>query len=300
MRAPFSLRLLFQDYGLVTEPDALVALVQCFRAADRESELELRRAGSPRFHAKAYGFRSDRSCQVIFGSANLSRKAISGAGSGELMGQLTGRVARDAWTILANFWDRGIDISDDWLAQYRRAKEELTQASRLANLVVRRWRPYDRHRRTTQMTKRKSAGSLSRVPPFKAFLKWLRQHRSIAGADYILTLAGDRLRQRRQGHVKQTFAGVYRFLQEYQGAATMLRAVPADKKGIVTPPRQLLRSWNQHLRDHASWKHNSFSYPTLRRIIPRRLGGTLGRGGGGASGELKRAFHLVPLFMETE
>src|SRR3569623_1073218 len=55
----FSLRVLFQDDDLVTDPDALERLLDCARR--RPGTIALRSAADPNNHAKAFGFTRSRS-----------------------------------------------------------------------------------------------------------------------------------------------------------------------------------------------------------------------------------------------
>ena len=55
--------------------------------------------------------------------------------------------------------------------------------------------------------------------------------------------------------------------------------------------------WVNHLGDHATDIGENYNYPTMRSILSTNLGGTLSNGGG-ASGTLKRMFHLLAIFLE--
>jgi HKD family nuclease len=139
-RPRFSLRVLFQDDDLVTEPDALDRLRRCARGS--AGTITLKYAADPNFHAKAFGFRSSRSARsasVIVGSANLTNKAI-GIDSGELDVSVSpSKVGSELWATMVEFWNEGEEIDGPWLKAYRRAYERKKAALEAAEKVRRGW-----------------------------------------------------------------------------------------------------------------------------------------------------------------
>jgi hypothetical protein len=125
------------------------------------------------------------------------------------------------------------------------------------------------------------------------FVSWLSRHRSYPGSADVVRLHRDKVKQRRQGHVKQSFAGVFRFLGENPRFISELASAPTDEAGLVSPSPSLIRAWTRHLNAHASDVGETYSYQTLRRLLQPNMGGQLQGSGGGASGTLKRMFPLV-------
>ena len=129
------------------------------------------------------------------------------------------------------------------------------------------------------------------------FVAWLREHRDLPGAPDLFELHSDKIVQRRQGHVKQCFAGVYRFLQEYPDWIDYLATARTNARGLFEPDASLLKDWTAHLRQHRSDENPLYGYQILRNVLRPNLGGVLNKPGGGASGTLKRMFPLVARFV---
>ncbi len=153
-KSRFSLRVLFQDDDLVTDPDALARLLRCARG--RPGSVALRCAADPNFHAKAFGFKRSRSAptaSVIFGSANLTNKAV-GLDSGELgVFVPPSKLALELWATMEEFWAAGEEVDGPWLKAYRRAYDKKRSAMEAAEKVRRGW------------NKRKRRGATKRAGP---------------------------------------------------------------------------------------------------------------------------------------
>ena len=131
-RERFRLRIVFQDYGFGTEPEALDLLRTIGKR--RSGSIELRWSRTEAFHAKGYAFRQSAKAlpQVIVGSANLTAKAI-GADSGELGVRLAPtKLSADAWDVMEAFFDDAKVVTNPWLEEYRTAYAAHQKASAAA------------------------------------------------------------------------------------------------------------------------------------------------------------------------
>jgi hypothetical protein len=292
-RIEFWTRLSLRDWAAgAADPLALSRLMDFLSKSQRDLTLFV----NPRLHAKAYF--ADVT-HALVGSANLTNGGFST--NVELMLQLEGKAAAAALETLkvaSSPLAKSISAAalSEWVrkysAQIERAKRQLRKGLQLlddmqpdsdAALGV-----------SEQPTIDPTHGTL------QSFIAWLKANRHLPGAAYLTVLHSDKVVQRRQGHVKQCFSGVFRFLQEYPSWIQRLAAAAVSPDGIVEPDEWLLRDWSEHLARHAADVTDLYSYATLRALLRPNLGGVLPGAGGGASGTLKRVFPLVALFMKEQ
>jgi len=283
----FWTRLSLRDWASgVSNPEALCSLLIKLDSTRRPPQLFTNRA----LHAKAYF--ADTSSALV-GSANLSRGGFET--NVELMVHLEGENAETALKVLTVACSpRAIPVNINDLSKWvsrnlkliKRAKANLNSA--LHELDV------------AQQETDTEIGEATLVEPtqtlLEEFVQWLAQNRSLPGAAHLVTLHNDRVVQRQQGHVKQCFSGVFRFLQEYPSWIQKLSDAAEAADGMIAPGGDLLRDWSSHLQTHANASSDLYSYTTLRAELPPSRGGTH-RTGGGAGTTLRRVFPLVARFL---
>ena len=139
----------------------------------------------------------------------------------------------------------------------------------------------------------------STVSDIGPFISWLDANSELPGAAVILSRHRNTERQNLTGHVKQCFFASLRFFQEHPRFVTDtsdgLENLAPDKVYQTTSPG-LQTAWAAHLDAHALDSGDSYSYATLRGILPPSFGGTRQGGGGGIS-TLKRLLPLVARWM---
>jgi hypothetical protein len=235
---------------------------------------------------------------AIIGSANLTRGGFQT--NVELIAHLRATEASqalDTLTIAAT--PRSVEITCEelrrWVAKYAPVVE--SAKTTLKN----RWSELDENQQEGDELLGVSTKVI--VEPtdetLDQFVTWLRAHSTLPGASYLFDLHKDKIVQRRQGHVKQCFAGVFRFIQEYPSWIQHLQTAVTDAKGMLNPSSHLLVDWTAHLQRHATATNRLYSYTTLRKELRPNLGGILKSPGGGASGTLKRMFSVVARFVAT-
>ena len=251
---------------------------------------------NPKLHAKAYF--ADLT-HALVGSANLTTGGFNT--NVELMLQLEGEAATAALETLkvaSSPLAKPISAEDlsEWVRRYS------AQIARVKRHLIKEQQVLDDLQSDSD-----AALGMSDHPALEpthgtlqSFIAWLKTHQNLAGAAYLSFLHSDKVVQRRQGHVKQCFSGVFRFLQEYPSWIQRLAAAAVSPDGIIDPDEWLLRDWSEHLARHSADVTDLYSYPTLRALLRPNLGGVLPASGGGASGTLKRLFPLVALFFKEQ
>jgi hypothetical protein len=270
-------------------PEPLLSFMRSVNETGKVATLRIQ----PKLHAKAY-IADSRS--ALLGSANLTGGGF--ANNIEVMMRLEATAASAALRTLtiasepeSRSWTA--DDLDRWIRRYkttiRRAKsrEDAIEAALQAA--------------QDESDADLGLAQLERIDPdqatLDAFIEWLAGHRELPGASYLVMLHGEKVRQRRQGHLKQSFSAVFRFLQEHTPWIQRLAVAATDRDGIYSPDAQLLESWSRHLADHATDQNSLYRYSTLRKELRPSIGGIMTHSGGGASGTLKRVFPLVAKFM---
>ncbi|MXX84850.1 MAG: hypothetical protein F4Y71_00140 [Acidobacteria bacterium] len=245
-----------------------------------------------RLHAKLYAADDSR---AILGSSNLSEGGFDH--NIELVIELSGDTARDAVSALhAECARHSRDVSLEQLGKWIARSHDTVRAARAAaaeepEALAEVQADLDQ---MLGFGTASSALSTLAVPDVALFISWLETTPGLPGAQVILDRYRNTNRQNLSGHVKQCFFGAVRFLWEHpefvpatSDALDQLRA--QDVYEMADPA--LRQAWTAHLDAHALDRGESFSYPTLRGILPPSLGGTRQGGGGGIS-TFKR---LVPL-----
>lgn len=140
-RQRFRLRVVFQDQGFRTDPEAIESLLQLSKVGS--GSVEIRWSKSPEFHAKGYSFRhsSTKDPTVILGSANLTGKA-TGSDSGEL-GVCLGpsKLSAEADMVIRGFFEDGKRVERSWLDEYTEAFRRHRAASGAARKLEGKWKP---------------------------------------------------------------------------------------------------------------------------------------------------------------
>lgn len=97
-----------------------------------------------------------------------------------------------------------------------------------------------------------------------------------------------------QGHVKQSFYGVQRFLQENPQFMAGIAQSNINSPYAITG--ELLKIWKHFLKTHRKEKTNEYDLGVLYNIIPRNYGGRT-TSGGGAIAFIGRSFPVVARMM---
>ena len=273
----------------VSDPEAIMTLLQLWDGAGNRTSLSV----VQRLHAKVYSADDSR---VMVGSSNLSEGGFDR--NIELVVELSGDAAGDAVRALhtacspysrevsLNQLSVWIDNSRDTVFAARAAAAEEPEALSAVQADLDKMLGFGAA---------SSPPSLVAVPDIRLFISWLDSRRGLPGAQVILDRHRNTKGHNLTGHVKQCFFGSIRFLTEHPEfvAATSdaLEQLSADKVYQMSDPG-LRTAWAAHLDAHALDRGESYSYSTLRGILPPPFGGTRLGGGGGIS-TLKRLFPLV-------
>lgn len=281
----------------VADPEALLALLTVAREAEIEVELGIQQ----RLHAKIY-IADDQ--VALIGSANLS-----GGGFGtnlEMAVRLEGDSAREALRVAnAAIGATARLVTVDELSAWVEGAREVVmktraQAPDTAEALRGIQQAMDR---MLGFGRAPVQGAAALPEPDKDslthFLEWLARNAGLPGADVILTRAANRDGQNLTGHVKQTFAGLARFLAETpRWVAPLSGELGRQQPGTIYQPEEpVLKDWADHLDAHALDGNGFYSYATLRGRLQPSLGGTRAGGGGGSS-TFKRMLPLVARYVE--
>ena len=274
----------------VSDPEAMMTLLELWRDEGNPTRL---RVVQP-LHAKLYAADDSR---VLVGSSNLSE---GGFGHNvELMVELSGDLARDAVCALQaacapHFRELSIEQLQEWIDHSREAVFAVrggTTAEEPEALA-------DVQADLDQMLgfgTSSSPPSMATVPDIRRFIAWVEVTSGLSGAKIILRRHRNADGQNLTGHVKQCFFGCVRFFREnpkfVAATSEALEELSADDLYQITDA-ELESAWMAHLNEHALDVGESYSYPTLRGILPPSLGGTR-QGGGGGMSTLKRLLPLV-------
>lgn len=105
-------------------------------------------------------------------------------------------------------------------------------------------------------------------------------------------------RQNRQGHVRQSYYALVRFLSDSTGRQHIdeLLVIPLDDYPHLSSG--FVDAWVRFLDDNAKTKDpdSGYSFSTLRNVLPERVGGYVTNGGGGI-GTFTRMVPLVARFV---
>ena len=135
VESKFRLRVLFRSVDVRTHPDAIASFIKLAKETNGRIAI---RSGDENFHAKAYGFKKQRSdpAKLIIGSANLSPKAVRHL-SGEMSVRISeNEAAETAWEVLESLFDQGADPSiPGWMEKYRQKYEKRQAIERDAQKI---------------------------------------------------------------------------------------------------------------------------------------------------------------------
>jgi len=277
----------------VSDPEALLTLLSLWQSEGNPTSLHV----VQRLHAKVY---SADDARVIVGSSNLSEGGFDH--NIELVVELSGSAAADAIGALRAACSpyarqTSLDALEGWIERSRDAVAGAKAAAaeepeRLSGVQA----DLDQMLGFGNSSPIPLAAALTDIGPF---VSWLDARRALPGAEVILNRHRNISGQNLTGHVKQCFVGAVRFFQEHpefvaavSGALDELSEVEVYSMGAPG----LREAWAIHLDEHALDRGESYSYPTLRGILPPSLGGTRQGGGGGIS-SLKRLLPLVARYL---
>lgn len=277
----------------VSDPEAIADLLATWHEGGNRTRLRV----VQRLHAKVY---SSDDLRVIIGSSNLSEGGFDH--NIELAVELSGDTARKAVSALhAECSPHSKEISLDqlrgWIARsqdtvstVRAAAVEEPDALSGVQADLDDMLGFGTHL---------SPPSGVALPDIDLFISWLDERQELPGAEVILKRHANADGQNLTGHVKQCFFGSFRFLNQnphlVTAASDALKKLSAHDVYQMSEPG-LQEAWATHLDAHALDCGETYSYPTLRGILPPSLGGTR-QGGGGGMSTLKRLLPLVALFL---
>lgn len=273
----------------VSDPEAIMTLLQLWHDAGNPTSLCV----VQRLHAKVYSADASR---VMVGSSNLSEGGFDY--NIELVVELSGDEAREAVRALhtaCSPHSREISLEHlgGWISRSRdtvfKARGAATEEPEAFSAVQ---ADLDE---MLGFGAASSPPSLVAVPDIGLFISWLDSRLGLPGAQVILERHRNTKGHNLTGHVKQCFFGSIRFFTEHPEfvAATSdaLEQLAPEAVYQMSDPG-LRTAWAAHLDSHALDHGESYSYPTLRGILPPPFGGTRLGGGGGIS-TLKRLLPLV-------
>lgn len=277
----------------VSDPEALMALLGLWHDEGNPTSLHV----VQRLHAKVYSADDSR---VLVGSSNLSEGGFDH--NIELVVELSGDAAHDAvFALQTACAPHSKEISlvqlSEWIARSRdtvsMARAAAAQEPDVLSVVQ------------ADLDQMLGFGTpapriaMAADPDIGPFIIWLDARPELPGAQVILNRHRNTDRQNLTGHVKQCFFGSVRFLKEHpefvETISNALEQLSAEDVYQMTDP-ELRTEWAAHLDAHALDSGPSYSYSTLRGILPPSLGGTRAGGGGGIS-TLKRLFPLVARYV---
>ncbi len=139
------------------------------------------------------------------------------------------------------------------------------------------------------------------LPNLESFIAFVR---GLDGAvpTMIVDHHDNRSHQNRQGHVKQSYYALAQFLSRDTHAQRVSDVLAQqDLDGYPALPPKFITAWVPFLDRNARHKDDTlgYSFSTLRRVLPERLGGYV-IGGGGASGTFTRMVPLVARYLATK
>jgi HKD family nuclease len=276
-----------------SDPEALSTLLALWHGEGNPTSLCV----VQRLHAKVYSADDSR---VIVGSSNLSEGGFDR--NIELVVEVAGDAARDAVSALQTACSPHLrEVSLDALRRWIDRSRDTVFAARATAAEE----PEVLSEVQADLDQMLGFGTASSAPsPVRTadiapFIAWLDTRQELPGARVIMNRHRNTEGQNLVGHVKQCFFGSSRFLKEHPQFVTVasdaLDALSAEDVYQMTDPA-LREAWAAHLDAHALDRDESYSYPTLRGILPPSLGGTRQGGGGGIS-TLKRLLPLVARYL---
>lgn len=277
----------------VSDPEAILTLLALWHGEGNPTRLRV----AQRLHAKVYSADDSR---VIVGSSNLSEGGFDH--NIELVVELSGEAARDALRALntacsPHSREISVDVLKTWIERSRsKVFAARAAAAEEPEILSEVQADLDQMLGFGAAPSALPAVSSADIGPFMA---WLDERRGLPGAELIVNRHRNTDGQNLTGHVKQCFFGSLRFLKErpefVAATADALDELAANKMYQMADPA-LREAWAAHLDAHALDRGDSYSYPTLRGILPPSLGGTRQGGGGGIS-TLKRLLPLVARYL---
>ena len=277
-----------------SDPDSLVSFMSLLMESGHEADLGI----VQRLHAKV--FAADETAAIV-GSANLSSGGFQW--NLELAVRIEGTPVIDALRLLEEGGQRRLRVLDldglsGWVAKYeqdvQKAKaSEGDEAIGLADAQAALDSLLGFGKGSDGEIREPSSDDLD------AFASWLRGNDGLAGAKVILRRHTNADSQNLMGHVKQSFAGWWRFLSTAPDLVDVLSEVLdslAADEIYAMDDGSIVDTWTDFFDSHATDVGDFFSFPTLRGVLPPSVGGTREGGGGGIS-TFKRVGPLLARFM---
>ena len=280
----------------ISNPEALLVFLQ--ESSDKGHSIEL--FVNQKLHAKIYVANRNK---ALVGSSNLSDGGFEQ--NLEMMVKLEGELARDVASLVESQVKKGakqltINRLQTWIRNHRKTIEKVRQISENAQA---------RKLREAQRSLDKMLGfgrGVSAVRPVKSsdqrsFVKWLETNRDLPGAEVLIARSANLDNQNLQGHVKQCFFAVLRFLMEHPELQDQLIGDLGhmNSDAVYQLTDDVSDSWLMHIDRHATDSGDCYDYAVLRGILPPSVGGTRHGGGGGIS-TLKRMLPLVALYLKRK
>lgn len=280
-------------YSGVSNPESLNLLLQIYAEDGIRAKLFIHQ----RLHAKAY---IANRTYGLMGSSNLSSGGFDR--NFELMLKMNEDQACNVYKMIideVSINARQVDIHQlhEWIENSRE--------------IIQRARKYDNEHELDLANAQKSLDKLLKyggeerikseisVDHMKNFVDWLTANQDLFGSDVLLEHHENLHGFNRTGHFRQCFFIVSFF---YEDNPDLCKRQSNDLDVINSTnwsryEDSFINKWIEHLASHAIHEGESYSYPTMRSILPSSLGGTVSNGGG-ASGTLKRMFRLLARFMD--
>lgn len=278
----------------ISDPEALLLFLQDTSAIGHSTALFV----NQRLHAKAYVANKKK---ALVGSSNLSDGGFEQ--NIEMMVMLNGKSASDVASLIDNrirpdAKKISIEQLSTWISQHKKSVEDVRKAAESMQAGKLR----DAQRNLDKMLgfgKSKSKIKQVTTTDLKLFIEWLKQNRKLAGSEMLIARYENVDGQNLQGHVKQCFFGVLRFLIENTALknplASALKTMRNDSVYQLTD--EISVAWLKHVDKHATDSGAGYDYAILRGILPPSVGGTRIGGGGGIS-TLKRMLPLVARYLQ--
>jgi len=278
----------------ISDPEALLMFLQDTSAIGHSTALFV----NQRLHAKAYVANKKR---ALVGSSNLSDGGFDQ--NIEMMVVLNGKSASDVASLIESKIRpeaKKVSIGQlrTWITHHKKSVEEVRKAteSMQAGKLREAQRNLDK-----MLGFGRSKSKIRQVTKndLKLFIEWLKQNKKLAGSEMLIARQENVNGQNLQGHVKQCFFGVLRFLIENAALrnplASALKTMRSDSVYQLTD--EISDAWLKHVDKHATDSGDSYDYAILRGILPPSVGGTRIGGGGGVS-TLKRMLPLVARYLQ--
>ncbi|MGI6414374.1 MAG: phospholipase D-like domain-containing protein [Thermoguttaceae bacterium] len=254
----------------ISDPEALLLFLQTTSMKGHSTTLFVHQ----RFHAKAYV--ADKQ-KALIGSSNLSDGGFEH--NIEIMVLLNGKAASDAVSLIDSkirpeAKNVTIEQLKTWITHHKKSIEEVRKAAESMQAGKLR----DAQRTLDEMLGfGKSKAKIPEVTTIDLhlFMEWLTHNRTLAGSEMLIARHENVHGQNLQGHVKQCFFGVLRFIMEdpalQNSIASALKTMRSETVYQLTD--EISAAWLKHIDEHATDSGDGYDYAILRGILPPSVGG---------------------------